>query len=174
MNIQLVLKYVFLFLLLMAVQVLIFNNVQFGGYINPYVYLLFILLLPIDVSGWTLLFSAFFVGLAVDMFMDSQGMHAAATVFMAFCRPFVIRLISVKSDFEPGTVPGITGQGLTWVATYSLLLVFLHHASLFLLEVFRFSEFWQTFTRILLSTAVSSAFVVLGFFFLGKTSKFRD
>jgi rod shape-determining protein MreD len=165
---------VFLFVLLMLVQVLIFNNVRFGGYVNPYVYLLFILLLPIDVSGWTLLLSAFFVGLTVDVFMDSLGMHTAATVFMAFCRPALIRLISVRSDFEPGTVPGIASQGLTWVATYSLLMVFLHHTPLFFLEIFRFTEFWQTLSRILLSTVFSSAFVITGFFFWGKTSKFRE
>lgn len=171
MNIQGVLRHVLLFLLLLMAQVLVFNNVRFGGYINPYVYLLFILLLPIDVSGWTLLFSAFFVGLTIDVFQDSLGMHTAATVFMAFCRPAVIRLISVKSDFEPGTVPGISGQGLTWVATYTVLMVLLHHTPLFFLETFRFTDFWRTLFRILLSTAFSSAFVVLGFFFLGKTSK---
>lgn len=160
-----------MFLLLLLAQVLVFNNIRFGGYANPYVYLLFVLLLPIDVSGWTLLFSAFFVGLTIDVFQDSLGMHTAATVFMAFCRPTVIRLISVKSDFEPGTMPGIATQGLTWVATYTLLLVLLHHVPLFFLEIFRFTEFWKTLSRILLSTALSSAFVVLGFFFWGKTSK---
>jgi rod shape-determining protein MreD len=171
MDIQRILRYLFLFLLLLLAQVLVFNNIRFGGYINPYVYLLFVLLLPIDVSGWTLLFSAFFVGLTMDVFQDSLGMHTAATVFMAFCRPAVIRLISVKSDFEPGTVPGIAGQGLAWVATYTLLLVLLHHLPLFFLEIFRFTEFWKTLSRILLSTAFSSAFVVLGFFFWGKSSK---
>lgn len=160
-----------MFLLLLLLQVLVFNSMRFGGYANPYVYLLFILLLPIDVSGWTLLFSAFFVGLTIDVFQDSLGMHAAATVFMAFCRPAVIRLISVKSDFEPGTMPGIATQGLTWVTTYTLLLVLLHHVPLFFLEIFRFTEFGQTLSRILLSTALSSAFIVLGFFFWGKTAK---
>ncbi|MFO7999499.1 MAG: rod shape-determining protein MreD [Bacteroidales bacterium] len=174
MNINLVWKYLGTFILLILIQVLILNNVRFGGYINPYVYVLFILLLPIDVSGWFLLVSAFFTGLTIDVFLDSPGMHTAATVFMAFCRPAVIRLISVKSDFEPGTVPGISGQGLTWIMTYSVLLVLLHHIPLFFLEIFRFTEFWQTLTRIFLNVAFSSAFVVLGFLFWGKTSRARD
>jgi len=164
-----ILKYVIRFVLLLLAQVLVFNHMRLGGYINPYVYVLFVLLLPIDVNGWFLLLSAFVLGLTVDMFMDSAGMHAAATVFMAFCRPAVIRLISVRSDFEPGTVPGIASQGLTWVMTYAILLILLHHIPLFFLEVFRLTAFWGTLFRILLSSLISFAFVMVGFFFVGKT-----
>ncbi len=166
-----VLRHMIRFVLLVLAQVVVFNHMRLGGYINPYVYVLFVLLLPIDVNGWFLLLSAFVLGLTVDMFMDSAGMHAAATVFMAFCRPAVIRLISVKSDFEPGTVPGIASQGLTWVVTYALLLILLHHIPLFFLEVFRLSGFWSTLSRILLSSLASFAFVLLGFFFMGKPAR---
>lgn len=164
-------KYIRLFVGLVLLQVLILNNIRFGGYINPYIYVLFILMLPIDVSGWMLLLSSFLLGLTVDMFSDSSGMHAAAAVFAAFCRPAVIQLISVKADFESGTVPSIPDQGLSWIMLYSLLMILLHHIPLFFLEVFRFTDAGQTIMRILLSTAFSFAFVMMGFLLFGKTRK---
>ncbi len=167
------LQLVLSFLLLLMIQVLILNNIRFGGYINPYVYVLFVLILPIDIRGWVLLTASFALGLTVDVFMDSLGMHAAASVLMAFCRPGVIRLISVKSDFEPGTVPGIANQGLRWIATYSVLLILVHHSSLFLLEVFRLSDFLQTFQRIILSSFFTFLFVIGGFMFMGKPRRHR-
>ncbi len=157
------------FAVLLLVQVLILNNVRLGGYINPYVYVLFVLLLPVDIKGWALLLSAFFGGLAIDMFMDTLGMHTAATLFMAFCRPGVIRMISVKADFEKGTIPSISNMSLGWIMIYSLLLIFLHHTFLFFLEIFSFSEFWQTLSRITLSSLFTFILVILGYLFLDNS-----
>lgn len=166
--------FLFLFVILLLVQVLILNHVQFHGYINPYLYVLFVLLLPIDIRGWVLLLLAFFTGLTVDLFMDTMGMHAAATVFLAFLRPAVIKLITVRYDFESGTIPGISNLGLRWIITYSLLLVFFHHSLLFFVEIFRFDEFWDTIRRVVFSTGFSLLFVVLGFFLVGRSSRFRS
>jgi len=47
--------FLLLFVVLVISQVTIFNNVGIGGYANPSVYLLFILLLPLDIKGWVLL-----------------------------------------------------------------------------------------------------------------------
>lgn len=174
MKINSIVGYSLLFVVLILLQVLIFNHVQFGGYINPYVYLLFIMLLPIDIRGGTLLVLAFLTGLTVDMFLDSLGMHAAATLCMAFVRPAVIRLISVRSDFEPGTVPTISSQGLRWIITYSILLILTHHVVLFFLEIFRFNEFFSTMGRILMSTMFSFMFVIIGYFILGKSPGIRE
>ena len=160
-----------LFTVLVLVQALIFNHIRFNGYVNPYIYILFILLLPIDIHGWLLLILAFILGLTVDVFLDTMGMHAAATVFLAFLRPGVIRLISVRYDFEPGTIPSISNQGLRWIMTYSLLLIFAHHLLLFFVEIFRFSEFFLTLQRVIFSSFFSFIFVITGFFIAGKTYK---
>ena len=154
-------------------QVLIFSNIQFGGYVNPYVYVLFVLLLPVDIKGWVLLVVSFLLGLTIDMFSDTGGMHAAATVFMAFCRPGVIRLISVKADFEPGTVPSVNNMNATWIMTYSVLLILLHHGLLFFLEIFRFTEVLQTLQRIAFSSAFTFIFVMLGFFLVDRSTRKR-
>jgi rod shape-determining protein MreD len=159
------------FIILVIIQVMILNNIRFGGYINPYVYVLFVLLLPLDVAGWVLLLSSFAMGLTIDLFSDTQGMHAAATVLLAFARPGIIRMISGRSDLDSGTIPMISTMGTQWVVFYSLSLVFVHHSFLFFLEIFRFSEFFITLGRVLLSTGITSIMVLLGFLLLDKPEK---
>ncbi len=161
------------FLLLIAIQVVILNQIYFGGYITPYIYPLFILLLPFDIKGWVLLLAAFFTGLTVDMFSDSLGMHTAATVFMAFMRPGVIRMISIKTDFDQGTEPRIENNGFGWILLYSLLLLFIHHLALFFIEVFRFDELLQIIIRTLLSTIFSLVIIVIAHLLMGKPSRSR-
>ena len=171
MRTSLIFRYFFIYALLVLSQVLIFSNIRFGGYINPYVYIMFIMLLPIDIAGWGLLLSAFGMGLTIDMFLDSAGMHAAASVLLAFARPAVIKLISVRADFESGTIPSVSSQGLNWIMTYVFFLVLIHHMMLFFLEVFRFTEFWSTILRVLGSGLFTWAFIMLGFFIAGRTSR---
>lgn len=166
-----ILRHIAHFIILVVIQIMILNNIRFGGYINPYVYVLFVLLLPLDTPGWLLLLSSFGMGLTIDLFSDTQGMHAAATVLLAFARPGVIRMISGRSDFDPGTVPLVSNMGAQWILLYSVLLIFLHHSLLFFLEIFRFSEFFLTLGRIGLSTAITTLMVFLGFLLLDKPEK---
>jgi rod shape-determining protein MreD len=166
-----ILRHIGHFIILVVIQVLILNNIRFGGYINPYVYVLFVLLLPIDIPGWLLLFSSFSMGLTIDLFFDTQGMHAAATVLLAFARPGIIRMISGRSDFDPGTIPMVSNMGIQWILLYTVLLVLLHHSLLFFLEIFRFSEFWITLGRIGLSGGITTLMVLIGFLLLDKPEK---
>jgi hypothetical protein len=161
------------FFILMAIQVVILNKIYLGGYITPYIYPLFILMLPFDVKGWVLLISAFFSGLTIDMFSDSMGMHAAASVFMAFMRPFVIQFISTRTDFEPGTEPRVDSNGWGWIFLYTLLLIFLHHLALIFIEVFRIDDFFRILLRALLSTTFSVTIIMIGHLIMGHTSKSR-
>ena len=78
------------FVLLVFFQVFILNNLQFGGFINPFVYILFILLLPFETPKWFLLVIAFILGFTIDLFFHTPGIHASATVFMAFFRHYVL------------------------------------------------------------------------------------
>lgn len=149
------------FLLLVLFQVFILNKVQLNNYINPYVYPLFILLLPVDISKGGLLFLAFITGLSIDYFSGPIGIHGAATVFMAFLRPAIIKLIGLKEDLEPGTEPNAKNFGFTWFFTYISIMIFLHHFVLFFLEVFRFSEAGTTLLRILLSSVASILLIII-------------
>lgn len=148
------------FILLAAAQVFVLNKVQFSGYVNPYVYVLFILLLPINTPRWLLLTLAFAMGLTIDYFTGVIGMHAAASVFMAFCRPGVINMFGKRDEFEAEAEPSLTTFGITLFLTYAGIMVLLHHLFLFYTEIFRFDEFLRTLVRALISS-VSSLVVIM-------------
>jgi hypothetical protein len=161
------------FFALLFIQVLIVKNIDLGRFINPYIYVLFIIMLPFEIPGLLLLFLAFCMGLAIDMFYDTFGMHAAASVFMAFCRPRVYRFFSPREGYEVGTEPGIKNMGTTWFTSCALILILLHHLVLFYIEVFRFSEFFSTFFRVLMSTLFSLGLCLLSLYLLDK-KKIRE
>ena len=85
---------IFRFVLLVFLQVFVLNNVQFSGFVNPYLYIMFIMLLPFEISGWFMLVLAFLIGLVIDVASDTMGYHTIATVFMAYLRFHLLRYIA--------------------------------------------------------------------------------
>ena len=132
------------FIALVLIQVLIMNKVNFYGFLNPYVYLLFILLLPFETPGWLLLLLSFAMGLTVDLFSGTLGLHAASSVFAAFARPMIIKFVGEKPEYDITTQPKLQQMGLKWFVAYALLMIFAHQVILNILDVFSFIEFWQT------------------------------
>jgi rod shape-determining protein MreD len=156
-----VIRFCLIFILLILLQVVFFNNIEFSGYINPYVYIMFILLLPIDIPSWLLLILSFFTGLIIDFFSGSPGMHTSASVLAGFSRPYVLRIVAPRDGYESGSDPSMLAYGFRWFATYSLLIVLIHHTALFYLEVFRFADFFRTLLRVILSSLFSISFILL-------------
>ena len=149
------------FIILVLFQVLVLNNIQFSGFVNPFMYVLFILLLPFETPRWVLLVSGFLLGLSIDIFSNTLGLHASATLVMAFLRPYVLRVISPRDGYETGTYPRVFYYGISWFLNYAIILVFAHHLFLFYLEVFRFSEFFRTLLRVILSSSFSILIILL-------------
>ena len=149
------------FTVLVLFQVLVLNNVQFSGFVNPMLYVLFLLLLPFEISRSFLLILGFVIGLSVDMFANTMGMHAAACVFLCLCRPFILKYIEPRGGYEHDSFPSIKEMGLAWYLSYAGILVVLHHLVLFNVEVFRFSELLSTFYRIILSSCFTLLLIIL-------------
>ena len=156
------------FVLLVLLQVLVLNNMNLMGYMNPYVYILFILLLPADISGSLLLLLAFFTGLTIDFFENTLGLNAAATVLLAFARPGILNVFFKNIEFGKGEEPGIAKMGVGKFLRYTFILVLIHHTALFFLEVFSFSEFWETLYRIGISSLFSTFIILILVFLFGK------
>ena len=156
-----IIKNIIRFILLILVQVLIIKNIELGRFINPFIYVLFIIVLPFETPKWLLLLSAFVLGISIDMFYDTAGMHAAATVFMAYIRPGVLKLFSPRDGYEFGTQPTVQYLGVPWFLSYSGILISLHHLVLFYTEIFRFSEFFSTFFRVIISSIVTIILVTI-------------
>jgi rod shape-determining protein MreD len=155
------LRYSIIFIVLILLQILLFNNIQFSGYVNPYVYVMLILLLPVEISSWILIIISFFTGLIIDFFSGTPGMHAGATVAAGFVRPFILRSLSPHDGYEPGAMPSMEIYGFRWFLIYTVLVVVIHHSVLFYLEVFRFEDFFRTFLRVLLSSLFSVTFILI-------------
>ena len=149
------------FVLLVLAQIFVFNKIQMTGYISPQVYVLFILMLPFEITGFWLLFWAFWMGLGIDFFQHTPGMHAAASVTLAFLRPGVIRLVGKKDDLEPWEYPNVRDSGSLWFLAYTLILVFMHHLMLFYLEVFRLNEFFFTLLKVLINSVLTTLIIMV-------------
>ncbi len=157
------------FIFLLLLQVLVFNNIQVFSFITPYIYILFIILLPFETPRWFRLVLGFLLGLMVDMFSNSGGIHAAATTLIAFMSPWVQNIVSSKEEYEPGIQPGIKQLGFNWFFFYSLILTAAHHILLFYLEIFSFSGFFSTLWHALLNIVFTMIFIILSqYIFYGR------
>ena len=88
-----ILKHIIRFIVLITIQILVMNNVLFMGYINPFIYILFLLLLPFDTSRWLILILAFCLGISVDAFQNTMGLHDFSCVLIAYCRQPILNFL---------------------------------------------------------------------------------
>lgn len=143
------------FIALVFVQVLILNHINFLGYVNPYIYILFIALFPVKNNRVVLIMLSFLLGITIDMFLDTGGIHAGASVFIAYIRPIILKS-SFGMIYEHQTIKFNTidfGSRLT----YFTLLTVIHHFVLFSLEIFSISKILLIFQK----TLFSSIFTIL-------------
>ena len=161
------------FVVLVLLQVLVINHIRLGGYVHPYIYLVFIMLLPFSTPKWQLLVLGFALGLTVDLFTETPGLHAGATTLMAFTRPSIIKLVSGNIKFENITEPNLGQLGGLWFFRYVLCMVFIHHFALFFLESFSIRLIGQVLLRILLSVPVS-IFLIMMIIYIFKSEKKRE
>lgn len=143
------------FIVLLLVQVVLCSNVNFMGYINPYIYIIFIFLFPIRENRMILLITSFLLGMLVDMFSDSGGVHAAAAVFLAYSRPVLLKT-SFGMLYEHQTIK-FSNTDLGSLITYVTFGTLIHHFVLFSLEVFNISSILS----ILKKTLFSSIFTII-------------
>ncbi len=161
-------KYATMFIVLVFVQVLILNNIQLSGYLNPFLYILFILLLPFHTPVYLQLFLGFLLGLTIDIFSNTPGIHSSATVFLAFLRPYVVGLISGRDSQDIGFSPRISTLGFSWFLKYTIILVLCHHVFLFYVEAFTLSGTFYTLLRSLLSSVLSIILVIISQYIIFK------
>ncbi len=138
------------FILLLLAQVLIFNRMDLFGFVNPFPYILFIILYPVNGNKTGLLVASFFLGLIMDMFWNSGGVHAAACLILAYFRPSIFKF-SFGLSYEYQTVKlndSLTPERFSFI----LIAVIIHHFTLFILEIFKLSSILDILVRTVLST----------------------
>ena len=170
MNNRLVLNFL-RFVGLLLLQVLLIDNIRLGYYIHPYVYVLFIFMLPFNIPNWQLLFAGFFMGLTVDLFSGTPGLNAAACVFMAFIRPIVINGMMRRKDIGENDEPSLNSMGTSRFLVYSLLMLLAHNLMLFMLEAFSFRLIGVVILQTLLSAFSSLMLIFIILLLFKKTKK---
>lgn len=146
-------SHIFRFIVLLLAQILIFNHLNFNiGLIYPQVYVLFLLLLPMEQSTWLSILIGFFTGLLVDLSQHTYGMHAFACCTLMYVRPAILNFLSPRDGYDFNSKPNITDQGILWFMSYAGLLVLIHHTCLFFIEKHSWFNFIDSLLKIVLST----------------------
>ncbi len=149
------------FFLLIATQVFLLKNIGYYNLSVPYLYILFILLLPFNIPNTLLFLLAFISGITVDVFYDTLGLHALACSGMAFVRIVFISVTVQRDGFDNEPEPRLGIMGFRWFVFYAFILAFFHHLILFTFEVFRISELGFTMISVILSALLSTSLILL-------------
>jgi rod shape-determining protein MreD len=143
------------FVVLLLLQVMICNHIDLFGYINPYIYIIFIFLFPVKDERLVFLLTSFILGMLVDLFSDSGGVHAAAAVSLAYARPVLLKS-SFGMLYEHHSIKFSTTDigSLIGYITFGTII---HHFILFSLEIFNISNI----LLVLKKTLFSSLFTII-------------
>jgi rod shape-determining protein MreD len=155
----------FRFFLIIFIQVLVLNQIEIGGpingYFNPYLYVLFLLMLPVNINKPLLLLVSFITGLSIDLFSGTAGMHASACLFIGFIRPYFLNLIAPREGYETTLRLNMQGMGASTFLVYALVLVLIHHLVLFFIESFSFLNFLDLLLHVLTCSIATLLLIVL-------------
>lgn len=160
------------FFLLIATQVFLLKNIGYYNLSIPYLYILFILLLPFGIPNWLLFFLAFSTGITIDVFYDTLGLNAAACTVMAFIRIIYISITVQRDGYDNEPEPSLGIMGFRWFILYSTILTISHHFILFTFENFKFGELGYTLIRVLLSSIFTVTLILISeFAFFSKKTR---
>lgn len=150
------------FFLIVFLQGMILNDISLlSGLSISYFYIVVILMLPMETPRWLELIIGLILGLSIDFFTNTIGIHASSCVFLAFLRPVYLKTIAPRDGYEFGQKASISDQGFTWYLKYASLLVIAHHFWLFYVEVYSIKGFLTTLLRVILSSGFTLVLLVL-------------
>ena len=171
MNSKLVVVNIVRWFILLLFQILILRNMSFYNMATPFVYILFLLLLPFSTPNLLLYLIAFITGLTLDAFYDTLGVHAAACVMLTFVRISFIAVTVSRDNFDEPE-PTLGNMGFKWFSFYAVLCILSHHVVLFFLETFRLTEFYYTLLRCMASSLFTLfAILLIEFIFYNRKAR---
>jgi hypothetical protein len=168
-------KNILRFILFLLVQVFVLNKVPpLHQFIIPYLYFLFILWLPFNINRFVLLLVAFVFGLTLDFFTGTYGLHAACCGLIAYIRPFLLNLLILQETTEQRYIePSISSMGGAPYSLYVVLLTFIHHFYLVLLEWLQFGSFVFFLGKVFATSGISVLLIFITEIFFFRKAKYR-
>ena len=149
---------IFIFVIL---QTLVINNIHLFGIVTPFIYFFVLLKMPIDMKRSTTILLSFFLGLIIDIFSNTFGIHAAACSLLGFIRnPLIAQFVDVK-ELTGGSIPSYRLFGFSRFFYFILIMVSLHHFILFSIDSFGFTHPIQLIIRILSSISLTVILMII-------------
>ena len=164
---NLIFRNIIRFIGLVLLQVLVLNHLNLFGYLNPLVYIVWVFLFPISKNKSVFLLTSFFIGLSIDFFSDSGGIHAAATLFIAFIRLPVLKAVLRKSDFDY-LLFNLRATSFSTAFLFISVLTIIPHFIVFSLEYFNFNSFVTIISNTLLTSIFTILISILGIILFTK------
>lgn len=152
-------------------QITLFSKMAFLGWLSPYPYLWVLLLYPIQLPRWTSLLFGFTVGLILDLFLNTGGMHASACVWLMTVRLPILSFVVPQSAYEEEGGSTVQDMEIPRFATYAGLLIFIHHFWLFALEIFQFSKLPTVLLKSVPASFMTLIFVLIFRLLLVKSGR---
>lgn len=168
-------KNIIRFILFILVQVYVLSQIPpLHRFIIPYLYFLFILWLPFNISRFSLLLVAFLLGITLDYFLGTPGLHAAPCVLIAYLRPFLINVLISQEGAELNYAePSIKSMGIAPYGLYVLVFTFIHHFYLVLIEWLQFGDFLYFLGKVSATTGISLLLIFITEMLFFRKQKFR-
>ena len=161
MNRQLIMRNIWRFLLLVLLQILVFNNIYLGGYINPCLYVLFIIMLPTATpKNWVLVIS-FATGFVIDIFTNMAGFHAAAATAVGFLKTTWLNKLILRDNDDEVETPGIHSVAYQQFLLYLFILLLAFNLIYYTLLSFNLRDILHILLASLLSTIVTWLLAIL-------------
>lgn len=155
------LRYILVFAMVVLAQGLVINNLVLNEFLNPMVYPMLILMLPFELTLLATIIISFIVGISVDAFSNTFGLHASAAVLIGYLRPTVLGYIKPRDGYDISLLPSLHDMGLVWFLSYSSLFLFIHHLWYFSFEILRFDLVLLIAAKTFFSTLFSLGLIIL-------------
>jgi hypothetical protein len=166
-----IISYILYFILFFLLQIIFFRNVILFDYALCFIYIGYILTLPIDIKPIPLMLIAFGFGLLMDSFFDTVGINAFVCVLIAFIRPYILKTLTPGGGYDTLTEISISYMGFVWFIKYAALLVFIHHFVFFFIEAWNVKYFLDVLIRSVLSSIFTLLMIVLLQYLLNRSDK---
>jgi len=156
-----ILKQIRSFLIYLSIQVLLLNQFVLFDTAFCFLYVAFLLLLPMETGYILLMLLGFFTGFIVDLFQDTGGLHASACVLLAWLRNYWLSALTPQGGYDLGVSITVKNMGLQWFITFAFPLLFLHHAVVFFVEAIGSGAFLITLSKVFFSTLLNFVMLVI-------------
>jgi hypothetical protein len=156
------------FFIYLILQVVLMKQLVLFNTAFCFIYIAFILFLPIETTTIMLMILGFILGFTIDIFYDSLGIHAAALVLVGFLRNIWLSRLTPQGGYDAGEGPTLAANGVQWFVIYTLPMIFVHHFALFFIEAGGFGLLWYTFSKVFFSTIFTFLILLLLQYLLPK------